>query len=106
AQAIDPERNPAWLPAVVRGLARLGLARWKAADAPAAGFGAMTDAYRRVRGPAPGVTAGRVGHLPPLVAAGPRPGGPAAAAPASAPWSRRPAGGSCRPTTPRPGRTG
>src|SRR5262245_31437979 len=35
-QALDPVRHPAWLPATVAGLRRLGLARWPAEARPGA----------------------------------------------------------------------
>jgi hypothetical protein len=63
AQALDPERHPAWLPAVEAGLRRLGLAPWRASDGPAAVYAGLRRAYDRLRVLAPGLTALHVDHF-------------------------------------------
>jgi 5-methylcytosine-specific restriction protein B len=72
AQALDPVRHPAWVPAVETGLRRLGLASWRTSDTPAAVYGALLRAYDRLRGLAPGLTALHLDHF--LVLVGGMPG--------------------------------
>ncbi len=67
AQALDPERNPAWLPGVLRGLRRLGFKEGE----PAAGYSALMRAYHRLRALQPELTALHVDHFLCLVAAMP-----------------------------------
>jgi hypothetical protein len=72
AQALDPARYPAWLPAVEVGLRRLGLASWQASDGPAAVYAGLLRAYDRLRALAPGLTALHADHF--LVLVGGMPG--------------------------------
>lgn len=56
-QAVDPVRHPAWVPPVVAGVRRLGLAPLPPNDGPEAAYAALLDAYRRIRDAAPTLTA-------------------------------------------------
>ena len=67
-QGLDPQRNPAWTPAVVAGLRRLGLARWRTHDGPDRVYAGLLDAYGQLRSLAPTLTALHLDHFLTLVA--------------------------------------
>jgi 5-methylcytosine-specific restriction protein B len=67
-QALDPEQDPAWLPAVEAGLRRLGLAPWRPSDTPSTVYGQLLRTYGRLRALAPGLSALHVDHFLILVA--------------------------------------
>ncbi|HLJ94021.1 MAG TPA: DUF2461 family protein [Gemmataceae bacterium] len=67
-QALDSVRHPAWTPAVLGGLARLGLARWRQHDRPARVYSAIQDAYAHIREQEPSLSASHIEHFLNLVA--------------------------------------
>ncbi len=67
-QAARRARRPGWTPAVVAGLRRLGLARWRSGDGPAAVYAALLAAYERIRALTPAANALHVDHFLTLVA--------------------------------------
>src|SRR5581483_5289831 len=67
-QGLDPQRHPAWTPAVITGLRRLGLDAWQAHDGPAAVYATLLETYARLRASHPGLTALHVDHFLTLVA--------------------------------------
>jgi hypothetical protein len=68
-QGVQPKRRPAWTPAVVAGLRRLGLARWERGDGPGAVYAALQRAYAEIQALRPGLSALHVDHFLSLVAA-------------------------------------
>jgi hypothetical protein len=68
AQGLDPNRNPAWLPAIETGLRRFELASWQPHDRPATVYAGLMQAYNRVRALAPGLSALHVDHFLTLAA--------------------------------------
>jgi hypothetical protein len=68
AQALDPARHAAWLPAVEAGLRRLGLAPWRTTDGTATVYAGLLRAYDRLRALAPRVSALHADHFLVLVA--------------------------------------
>src|SRR5947209_8504007 len=54
-QGLSPTRNPAWLPATVAGLRRLGLARWQPGASPGAVYAGLLDGYARIQAAEPAV---------------------------------------------------
>jgi hypothetical protein len=68
AQGLDPDRHPAWLPAVVSGLRRLGLAPALARDDADDGYAALLAAYARLQQLAPDLSALHLDHFLVLVA--------------------------------------
>jgi uncharacterized protein (DUF2461 family) len=62
-QGLDPKTNPAWTPAALAGLRRLGLADWSPGDGPAAVYASLQRAYRRVQALDPAMTALHVEHF-------------------------------------------
>jgi hypothetical protein len=67
-QGLDPTRHPAWMPAIERGLRRLGLAAWRRHDGPGAVYAALVEAYGQILSLAPDLTALHVDHFLGLVA--------------------------------------
>jgi uncharacterized protein (DUF2461 family) len=70
-QGLSPTRNPAWLPATVAGLRRLGLARWQPGASPGAVYAGLLDGYARIQALEPALSALHVDHFLTLVAAMP-----------------------------------
>jgi len=68
AQALQPERHPAWTPATLTGLRRLGLACWPANSGPAALYAGLLTAYARIQAIQPDLSALRIDHFLSLVA--------------------------------------
>lgn len=68
AQGLDPHRHPGWLPGTEQGLRRLGLAAWRPEDDAGAVYAALLEAYDRLRGAAPDLTALHLDHFLTLVA--------------------------------------
>jgi 5-methylcytosine-specific restriction protein B len=67
-QALQPERHPAWTPATLTGLARLGLSRSQPGDGPAAVYADLLAGYARIQTLQPALTALHVDHFLTLVA--------------------------------------
>lgn len=67
-QGLDPQRWPAWTPAVLAGLGRLGLARWKERDQGMPVYAAIHEAYEEIRRQGPALSALHVDHFLTLVA--------------------------------------
>ncbi|HVS39923.1 MAG TPA: DUF2461 family protein [Gemmataceae bacterium] len=67
-QAARRARRPAWTPAVVAGLRRLGLARWRSGDRPGVVYAALLDAYEQILALRPATNALHVDHFLTLVA--------------------------------------
>lgn len=68
-QALAPSRHPGWMPAILTGLERLGLATWRSGDAPETIYHALLAAYGRIQGLEPALSALHVDHFLTLVAA-------------------------------------
>src|SRR5262249_2089746 len=71
AQALDPQRHPALLPAVFRGLERLSCTLDETSRGPGKTYAALTTAYHRLRSLEPRLTAQHLDHFLSLVAAMP-----------------------------------
>ncbi len=67
-QGLDPVRHPAWTPAIVTGLRRLGLVRGLWAEDPAYAYGILLDAYDYLRTSHAELPALHVDHFLTLVA--------------------------------------
>jgi hypothetical protein len=67
AQALDPQRNPAWLPAVVTGLQRLGLSCPQPDHSPGQAYAALHLAYGRLQAETPELSALHLDHFLSLV---------------------------------------
>ncbi len=67
-QAAQRTRRPGWTPAVVAGLRRLDLARWRSGDGPAPVYGGLLAAYERIQALTPEANALHVDHFLTLVA--------------------------------------
>ncbi len=61
-------KHSGWTPTVIAGLRRLGLARWRPGDGPAAVYTALLAAYERIQAPHPAANALHVDHFLTLVA--------------------------------------
>ncbi|MFL5339523.1 MAG: DUF2461 family protein [Gemmataceae bacterium] len=62
-QALDGQRNPSWLPSVVAGLRKLGLAPETRPTSPGEFYGELIDAYARLRRQRPDWSAQRFDHF-------------------------------------------
>jgi 5-methylcytosine-specific restriction protein B len=69
SQGLEPTGNAAWTPAIVDGLQRLGFASVRPQDGPASVYGAIQNAYGRIRAHEPALTALHIDHFLSLVAA-------------------------------------
>jgi hypothetical protein len=67
-QALDPLRNPGWMPATLAGLRRLGLVRETQSAGPGAIYAALGEVYAQIRTIEPKLTAAHVDHFLALVA--------------------------------------
>jgi hypothetical protein len=67
-QGVQPKRRPGWTPAVLAGMARLGLARWGPSDGPGAVYAALSAAYSEMQALRPGLSALHIDHFLSLVA--------------------------------------
>ncbi len=67
-QAPQRARRPGWTPAVIAGLRRLGLARWRIDDEPAAVYTALLAEYQAIQSLAPSLSALHIDHFLTLVA--------------------------------------
>ena len=67
-QAAKRTRRPGWTPAVVAGFRRLGLARWRSGDGPAAVYAGLLAAYGRIQALTPEANALHIDHFLTLVA--------------------------------------
>jgi hypothetical protein len=68
AQALDPDRHPAWTPPVLAGLRRLGLVAGRRGADPAELYAAVLGAYERMLADEPRLTALHLDHFLTLVA--------------------------------------
>lgn len=67
AQALDPQRHPAWLPVVIAGLQRLGLPCPQPDHSPGQAYAALHLAYGRLQAEAPALSALHLDHFLGLV---------------------------------------
>jgi uncharacterized protein (DUF2461 family) len=67
-QAVQPARNPAWTPATLEGLQRLGLVRPQPGDGPGTTYASLIEAYARIQAVEPALSALHVDHFLTLVA--------------------------------------
>jgi MoxR-like ATPase len=68
-QALQPAHHPGWTPAILKGLERLGMARWCSGVGPDVVYAALISAYDRIQSLEPGLSALHVDHFLTLVAA-------------------------------------
>ncbi|MGH7172525.1 MAG: DUF2461 family protein [Gemmataceae bacterium] len=68
-QALSPSRHPGWMPAILVGLERLGLATWRRGDRPETIYAGLLSAYERIQALEPALSALHVDHFLTLVAA-------------------------------------
>jgi hypothetical protein len=68
-QGLQPARHPGWTPAILAGLHRLGLARWRRGDGPEVVYAALLSAYAHIQAREPALSALHVDHFLTLVAA-------------------------------------
>ncbi len=67
-QALQPSHHPGWTPAILAGLARLGLANGRRGDGPEVVYAALLSAYARIQALEPALSALHVDHFLTLVA--------------------------------------
>src|SRR5205823_2393092 len=67
-QGLKPANRPAWTPATLVGLRRLGLDRWRPGDGPAAVYAALQSAYDHIRALEPALSAVHIDHFLTLIA--------------------------------------
>ena len=68
-QALQPSRHPGWMPSIVAGLERLGLATWRRGDRPETIYAGLLSAYERIQALEPALSALHIDHFLALVAA-------------------------------------
>jgi 5-methylcytosine-specific restriction protein B len=68
-QALRPERNPGWTPAILTGLKRLGLATWPRGAGTEVIYSVLQSAYTQIQDSAPELSAQHIDHFLTLVAA-------------------------------------
>jgi 5-methylcytosine-specific restriction protein B len=68
-QGLQPSRHPGWTPAILAGLERLGLARWRTGDGAEVVYAALVSEYGRIQTLEPALSALHIDHFLTLVAA-------------------------------------